>query len=569
MVFVHGFRSDPSVWDPLIKLIHTDAELGFVETSAFAYETTLWGLDPRRRVPSLAAIAGSLKEFVDTEAEGVRRLLLVGHSMGGLVIQRFLARMLSEGRGKDLARIQGVILLATPHHGSQLGLFLRRWFLPGNPQEAMLRPLVDEVAETQGIVMRNVVHAHDVTAGTCPIPFVVYAGETDNIVPLASAQSVFPDAAVLPGGHSDLVRPVDAADRRYRSLRRRIIEAAERDGSLPPRRPGIRVQSPCTGRTAELRVLSDLLHPDASCPPTVALTGMAGVGKSTLATHAAECARAEEWFTGGVLHLDMNGHSAAGPLDASTAAARLLRQIGDRDAGRPDTCAVERWHAALDERAGRAERLLVVLDDVRTVSQVGPLLPSVGSCHRILMTSRHKLGDLRSARLVEVHPLDGERGARLLRTSLALAHPGDGRADEAPGEFVRLAELCGGLPMALVVVAGILKSQRTLSPTQLAEELGNARTRLDVLSPEGTNEGGQELAVRAAFELSYTYLKSRQARLFRLVSLNPGPDLSVEAVAALAGAEPILALRGVRELADAHLVESRGMGGCRSEVGDA
>lgn len=226
LVLVHGFRSGPDMWDELRTCLARDPALGFVDVLPFGYATKLWKLRPLSRIPSFTMVADSLKEFLDTEAEAYDRLMVVTHSQGGLALQRYLVRMTGEGRGRDLRRIRRVVLLACPNAGSQLALSLRRRVIRGgNPQERQLRPLNEEVAEVQRAVLRDVVYAGELTARTCPIPFSVYAGESDGVVTPAAARNTFPDAAVLPGTHFTIARPKGPDDRTFTTLRRLMLLA--------------------------------------------------------------------------------------------------------------------------------------------------------------------------------------------------------------------------------------------------------------------------------------------------------------------------------------------------------
>ncbi|MEV0986509.1 hypothetical protein [Streptomyces sp. NPDC049949] len=72
--------------------------------------------------------------------------------------------------------------------------------------------------------MRDVVHARAVTERTGRIPFSVYAGESDNIVPASSAQSDYPDAAALPGDHASIARPTSRQHRTCTTLLHLIPE---------------------------------------------------------------------------------------------------------------------------------------------------------------------------------------------------------------------------------------------------------------------------------------------------------------------------------------------------------
>ncbi|MFI6494690.1 hypothetical protein [Streptomyces sp. NPDC050564] len=233
VVFVHGFKSSPAMWDAFADLLSTDTDLVGMTQMRFQYATKLVEPGPLRRIPTFDTVADSLKEFMNTEAEGFNRLVLVSHSQGGLTVQRYLVRMLAEGRGRELERIRRVVLFACPNNGSQLGLTLRRWTLRGNPQERQLRPLDEQITDTHRAVMRDIVNAAETTDRTCPIPFSVYAGETDNVVTPASARSVFPDAGVLTGDHFTIVRPDSVRHRSYTTLKRLLRAAADADPPTP------------------------------------------------------------------------------------------------------------------------------------------------------------------------------------------------------------------------------------------------------------------------------------------------------------------------------------------------
>jgi pimeloyl-ACP methyl ester carboxylesterase len=228
-VFVHGFNSTAAVWDPYVNLIENDPDLAFVTTFKFTYDTRLWQPDPRLQIPSLDTTADELMEYLESATGDYERLALVAHSMGGLVVQRYLFRMLGlRRRGQELSRrVRRVILFACPNNGAEFGMALRRTFLRSNPQESELRPFNEQITDTLAFVINNVVHAEAVSESSCPIPMIVYAGATDNIVRPASARSVFPDAAVLPGDHSTIVKPDSHEHRAYYALKKQLQAAAE------------------------------------------------------------------------------------------------------------------------------------------------------------------------------------------------------------------------------------------------------------------------------------------------------------------------------------------------------
>lgn len=232
VVFVHGLFSSPKTWDRFLSLIASDEELGFVEPLLFEYATPMVRWRPDRRTPNYNDIAEHLKSYLALQAKDHDALVLVTHSQGGLIVQRYLSRMLSIGRGEDLAKIKSVVLFACPNDGSGFGLLGRRLWWQRHPQEEELRPYAEQVKDAQRVVISQVVHATAVGTSTCPIPFWVYGGTEDNVVQRASAQGTFPSVSMLPGDHSTIIRPSAHSAMSYAALRHHLTEV-QRSGAGP------------------------------------------------------------------------------------------------------------------------------------------------------------------------------------------------------------------------------------------------------------------------------------------------------------------------------------------------
>ncbi len=314
-----------------------------------------------------------------------------------------------------------------------------------------------------------------------------------------------------------------------------------------------------TGRAELLGEVLEQLDPgreQAGVTVVSAVDGMAGVGKTALAVHAARVAHERGWFPGGVLLEDLRGFSASDPVDYGSAAARLLRALGVPGADLPDT--PEGWRAAWHDRLARlgsqGRPLLVVLDNVASAGQVSPLLPDPP--HRMLITSRHTLSALRGYR-VPVPPFTPDEGVRFLDNALRAARPADHRVKAEPEDARRLAELCGYLPLALRIIVALLRDEPGRTLAAQAVELADAATRLDRLRYDDVDEQGQPLAVRAAFDLSYEYLAviPELAMTFRLLAWIPGVDVSTDAAAVAFGSPVTDARRQLAELARRHWVD--------------
>ncbi|CAM5741407.1 putative Regulator protein [Streptomyces afghaniensis 772] len=288
---------------------------------------------------------------------------------------------------------------------------------------------------------------------------------------------------------------------------------------------------------------------------TVVVAGLAGTGKTELVLQAAHRAlREENWFPGGVLFVDLHGYDAERRVSPKRALGTLLRALGippeHIPPGIEDRALV--YRSALDALAAAGRRVLVVLDDVPATGKIRHLLPSDGST-ATLVSSRHSLAEL-DALALTLRELPADEGRELLADTLRTALPEDARVAAEVNEADRLVALCGGLPLALRILASLLVDVPTRPLSRLRRDLEGAHSRLSVLSRE-------ERAVTAAFELSYRRLAEDQAGLFRLLSLHPGPDFSTEATAQLYGESVEETERLLLDLARRHLVEPRGLYG--------
>ncbi|MFF3402168.1 tetratricopeptide repeat protein [Streptomyces sp. NPDC002659] len=316
---------------------------------------------------------------------------------------------------------------------------------------------------------------------------------------------------------------------------------------LPPASPTF------TGRDTDVDQILQDLAPDRGehqRPVLVAaVAGLAGVGKTELVIQTATRALKEPgWFPGGVLFVDLFGYDTERRLPPEHALEGLLRALGMPGEHIPASLQdrTRLYRSVLAAFADQGRRILVVIDNASTAEQARPLLPSDDTTVALL-TSRHTLNV--DARLHDLDILDEPASIELLRDALHQARgSADNRVDDDPEAAAAIARLCAGLPLALRIAAGLLADAPTRPLASLARALASEHSRLDRLHRE-------DRAVRAAFDLSYQHLDDLHARLFRLLPLNPGPDLSTEAAAHLTDGNEFQVEELLQDLARAHLIE--------------
>jgi tetratricopeptide (TPR) repeat protein len=305
-------------------------------------------------------------------------------------------------------------------------------------------------------------------------------------------------------------------------------------------------QLPCavagfTGRAAQLKELTSLL--DRSDTVVIStINGTAGAGKTALAVHWSH--QVAERFPDGQLYVNLRGFDPSGlPVQPAEAIRGFLDALGV-PAGRIPAGLAEQ--AALYRSQLADRRILVVLDNARDTSQVRPLLPGSSRCLTVI-TSRDHLGGLIVSEGAHAVPLD------LMSTGEAydlLANRlGPERLAGEPQAVSDLIELCAHLPLALSIVAARATLSPTLSMAELVRQLRDVRDRLRAL-----DIGDTSVNLEAVFSWSYRTLSDAAARMFRLLGLHPGPDISVSAAASLAGSPPGEARAVLAELVKAQLL---------------
>jgi DNA-binding SARP family transcriptional activator len=310
-----------------------------------------------------------------------------------------------------------------------------------------------------------------------------------------------------------------------------------------------------TGRGAELSSLDAILAATRQNGPpwlatavTAVVSGTAGVGKTALAVHWAH--RVADQFPDGQLYVNLRGFDPSGQaIDQAEAVRGFLDAFGVPVGGIPASLPAQ---AALYRSLLAGKRVLLVLDNARDAEQVRSLLPGSPGCLAIV-TSRDQLGGLvatEAAHLVTLAPLTVAEARDLLARRM-----GADRVAAEAGATDDIINGCARLPLALVIAAARVVARQGFPLAVLATELRETSAALNAL------DGGDVVTdIRAVFSWSCRALSTAAARLFRLLGLHPGPDVSAPAAASLADVPLGRAITLLTELARAHLLTEHAPG---------
>ena len=303
-----------------------------------------------------------------------------------------------------------------------------------------------------------------------------------------------------------------------------------------------------TGRTAALRQLLDAaMAPagDGLTPMVVvsAIEGMAGVGKTRLAVHAAHALIQAGHYGEAQLFANMRGFDAdQPPVDPATVLAEFLRALGVPTARIPRD---------RDERAAmfrdrlHGKRALILLDNVADEDQIRDLIPASPSC-LVLVTSRRSLLGLDGANFVQLDVFTSGEARALLERIV-----GGARLQGESAAAAEIGEACGRLPLAVALAGSRLRARPTAQLTDFVDQLRS--DKLDALEQSNRSP-------RLVFDLSYDGLSARLQSVFRLLSLHPGRDFTADSAAALAGTSVLDARSALEDLADENLLQVKPQG---------
>jgi tetratricopeptide (TPR) repeat protein/transcriptional regulator with XRE-family HTH domain len=298
-----------------------------------------------------------------------------------------------------------------------------------------------------------------------------------------------------------------------------------------------------TGRARELAHLDTVLGEQSRSGGTLVVSGLAGIGKTWLAVHWAH--RHVDWFPDGQLYANLRGFEPTDqPLTPATVLRGFLEALGVTPAAVPVELQAQ---AGLYRSLVTGKRMLIVLDNACDTAQVTPLLPGGAAC-TVLITSRRQLAGLvatHGSRSLTLDVLPGDEARHLLAR-----HLGRTRLDAEPDAAATLLACCGGLPLALCIVAARVTIHPHLSLTTLAAELSDNTYRLDAL-----DAGEPQADLRAVLSWSSRAISSNAVRAFGLLGIAPGPDIALAAAANLIDLPPAATRTLLRELCHAHLVQ--------------
>ena len=327
------------------------------------------------------------------------------------------------------------------------------------------------------------------------------------------------------------------------------LNTPEADHVQPSQQPVVPRQLPAaagpfTGRQPELKTLDGLLGQadEAGTVVISAIDGTAGVGKTALAVYWAH--QVADRFPDGQLYVNLRGFDpAAPPVDPAETIRGFLDAYEVPAARIP---ASPEAQAGLYRSVMAGKRALVVLDNARDVAQVRPLLPGSPGCVA-LVTSRNQLTGLavaHGAQPITLGLFSDEEARSFLARRL-----GAERVERDQDAAADLIGLCARLPLALSIVAARALRQPDLQLATLAAQLRDTARRLDEL-----DSGDAATGVRPVLSWSYYNLTAEAARMFRLLAVHPGPDISAPAAASLGAVPRTQAPAALAELTRAHLL---------------
>lgn len=209
--FVHGFSGEPeSTFNPMPDFIVKEKELSGWDVLSVGYSTDIMpniGKGIWAASPDINKIARYLQTNLDILFEHYDRVALIGHSMGGLVIQRALLNM------PDIHKVSHVLFFGTPSAGLRKAWFFR-WF----------KNQVSDMDHEGAFIKELRTEWQNRFAKGYPFRFATVAGELDEFVPVVSSLEPFPEEyrGYTSGNHVSMVKPLTESDTSFQIIKKAL-----------------------------------------------------------------------------------------------------------------------------------------------------------------------------------------------------------------------------------------------------------------------------------------------------------------------------------------------------------
>ncbi|MET9632188.1 tetratricopeptide repeat protein [Lentzea sp. NPDC006480] len=296
---------------------------------------------------------------------------------------------------------------------------------------------------------------------------------------------------------------------------------------------------------AQLTAALDIAGNSTNTAMVSIIAGTGGIGKTWLTLHWAR--QNIQLFPDGQLFVDLRGFSpAADPMPTGAAVRGFLDAFDIA----PERIPIElSAQVALYRSCIAEKRMLIVLDNARDTDQISSLLPGTSTC-TVILTSRDQLPGMTTAhgaQRLTLGVLDEDEARAMLAERI-----GRERVGAEPAATAELLARCAGLPLALSIVASRATTHPEFSLEVLAGELRDTADRLTAF-----DQGDIGTNLTAVLSWSYSILPIKQAEVLCLISLAPGPDISLSAAVSLSGLSATQAQSMLRALEKMSLLEQR------------
>lgn len=214
ILFVHGPDVPETIWSTLNDLLKSFKHINE------KYSLCVYQHDDSST--SLSNITYKFENWYKVQKKQLinSSIILIGHGLGGIIIQNFIVKKLINGQSNEFYNLRQILLFSTPHLGYNELSFNSRLLgmLTYKKTIKFIKIWNAEIIELNELIREYIIDTTEFNSYYRPVSIKSFSGKSDTIVNSISAKGYHSNFKELPGDYHSTLNPIDSKDILHREF---------------------------------------------------------------------------------------------------------------------------------------------------------------------------------------------------------------------------------------------------------------------------------------------------------------------------------------------------------------